>query len=124
MGTDATFENWGWSSHEAARIVGISYRQIDHWDRTGVVKPTMILGHKGSGSRRRYSHTDVCKLMLVSMLVRSGYRLERVRDLLPTLDLSENLLVIWDDIGVLTTVVTGHVYEAVQAGIKQVGGSS
>ena len=43
----------GFSGAKAAEIVGISYRQLDYWARTDLVRPTLT-DAAGSGSRRRY----------------------------------------------------------------------
>ena len=48
----------GYSGSKTASIVGITYRQLDYWTRTGLVRPS--LGDAtGSGSRREYS-TRTC----------------------------------------------------------------
>ena len=41
----------GFSGTKAAKIVGISYRQLDYWARTDLVRPSLT-DAKGSGSRR------------------------------------------------------------------------
>jgi len=45
----------GFSGTKTASIVGISYRQLDYWARTGLVRPS-LLDAAGSGSRREYSY--------------------------------------------------------------------
>jgi DNA-binding transcriptional MerR regulator len=44
----------GYSGKQAAEVVGISYRQLDYWARTDLIRPSLADAH-GSGSRRRYS---------------------------------------------------------------------
>ena len=43
----------GFSGTKAASIVGISYRQLDYWARTDLVRPSLA-DASGSGSRRMY----------------------------------------------------------------------
>ncbi|MFM8868240.1 MAG: MerR family transcriptional regulator, partial [Ilumatobacteraceae bacterium] len=45
----------GYSGTQAAKIVGISYRQLDYWARTDLIRPTAA-DASGSGSRRIYSY--------------------------------------------------------------------
>lgn len=58
------------SAHEAAAAAGVSYRQLDHWNREGIVCPAV--GPHGSGSARRYSDDDVEALRVVGRLVGLG----------------------------------------------------
>ena len=44
----------GFSGTQAAKIVGITYRQLDYWARTDLVRPSLAEA-TGSGSRRQYS---------------------------------------------------------------------
>ncbi len=72
MGTD------GFSGREAAGIVGITYRQLDYWARTDLIRPSLA-DAKGSGTRRRYSYRDLIELKLIKTLLDAGQKLERVR---------------------------------------------
>lgn len=68
----------GYSGTQAASIVGISYRQLDYWARTDLVRPS--LGDAaGSGSRRRYSYRDLLELRVIKSLLDAGIKLESVR---------------------------------------------
>ena len=62
-----------------AEIVGITYRQLDYWARTDLVRPS-VTDAKGSGSRRRYSYQDLLELKVIKTLLDAGIRLEMVRD--------------------------------------------
>ena len=66
------------SGKKAADIVGISYRQLDYWARTDLVRPTLA-DARGSGSRRRYSYRDLLELKLVKTLLDAGIKLESIR---------------------------------------------
>ena len=70
----------GYSGHRTAEIVGITYRQLDYWARTHLVRPSMTDAH-GSGSRRRYSYRDLLKLRSIKALLDAGIRLQLVRDI-------------------------------------------
>lgn len=68
----------GYSGTKAAKIVGISYRQLDYWARTGLVRPS-VADAKGSGSRRAYSYRDLLELRVIKSLLDAGIKLESVR---------------------------------------------
>jgi DNA-binding transcriptional MerR regulator len=68
----------GYSGREAADIVGITYRQLDYWARTDLVRPSLA-DAKGSGSRRRYSYQNLLELKMIKTLLDAGQKLERVR---------------------------------------------
>ena len=67
------------SGKKAADIVGISYRQLDYWARTDLIRPSLA-DAKGSGSRRRYSYRDLLELKLVKTLLDDGIKLESIRE--------------------------------------------
>jgi DNA-binding transcriptional MerR regulator len=69
----------GFSGKRTAEIVGITYRQLDYWARTDLVRPSLA-DAKGSGSRRRYSYRDLLELKVIKNLLDAGIRLESVRD--------------------------------------------
>ena len=70
----------GFSGARAAEIVGISYRQLDYWARTDLVRPTLA-DASGSGTRRRYGYTDLLELRVIKSLLDAGIKLETVRDI-------------------------------------------
>ena len=69
----------GFSGTRAAQIVGISYRQLDYWARTDLIRPSLS-DAAGSGSRRRYSYRDLLELRVVKNLLDAGIKLESVRE--------------------------------------------
>jgi DNA-binding transcriptional MerR regulator len=69
----------GYSGKATAEIVGITYRQLDYWARTDLIRPS-ITDAAGSGSRRRYSYRNLLELKVVKNLLDSGIRLEQVRE--------------------------------------------
>lgn len=68
----------GFSADSARRLTGVTYRQLDYWDKTGLVRPS-VRGAKGKGSRRVYSFQDVVELRVVSRMLASGVSLPAVR---------------------------------------------
>jgi DNA-binding transcriptional MerR regulator len=68
----------GYSGTKAATIAGITYRQLDYWARTDLVRPSLT-DASGSGSRRRYSYRDLLELRVIKSLLDAGIRLESVR---------------------------------------------
>ncbi len=68
----------GFSGREAADIVGITYRQLDYWARTDLIRPSLA-DARGSGSRRRYSYQNLVELKMIKTLLDAGQKLERVR---------------------------------------------
>ena len=68
----------GFSGKRTAEIVDITYRQLDYWARTDLVRPSMAEA-TGSGSRRLYTYRDLLELRVIKSLLDSGIRLEQVR---------------------------------------------
>ncbi len=69
----------GFSGKKAAEIVGITYRQIDYWARTDLIRPSSC-DAAGSGSRRIYSYRDLLELRVIKTLLDAGIKLESVRN--------------------------------------------
>lgn len=68
----------GFSGRQSAEIVGITYRQLDYWARTDLVRPSLT-DATGSGSRRRYSYGDLLELKIIKRLQDAGISLPAVR---------------------------------------------
>ncbi|MEP7201923.1 MAG: MerR family transcriptional regulator [Ilumatobacteraceae bacterium] len=68
----------GYSGTKAATIVGITYRQLDYWARTDLIRPSLS-DASGSGSRRLYSYRDLLELRVIKSLLDAGIKLESVR---------------------------------------------
>ena len=68
----------GYRVPDVCRIVGISYRQLDYWARTGLVKPS-VRDAQGSGTQRLYSYQDLATLRVIKSLLDTGVALQRVR---------------------------------------------
>ncbi|MEM7094728.1 MAG: MerR family transcriptional regulator [Actinomycetota bacterium] len=68
----------GFPAKRTAEIVGITYRQLDYWARTDLVRPEFRA--QGSGTRRAYSYKNLLELRAVKSLLDAGIRLESVRE--------------------------------------------
>ena len=71
-------EMTGFSAEVARRVVGITYRQLDYWDKTGLLRPS-IKQARGKGSRRVYSFEDLVELRVIAGLLGVGVPLPAVR---------------------------------------------
>jgi DNA-binding transcriptional MerR regulator len=91
-GTDADWEEVGFGGPQVCKIVGISYRQLDYWARTDLVRPSLA-DAKGSGTQRRYSYRDLVRLKVVKSLLDAGVKLATARKAIEYLrdDLGESL---------------------------------
>ena len=68
----------GYRGISAAAAAGISYRQLDYWDRTSLLQPS-VRGAAGSGSQRLYAFRDILVLKLVKRLLDTGVSLQQIR---------------------------------------------
>ena len=69
----------GFSGKKAAEVVGITYRQLDYWARTDLIRPSLA-DAAGSGTRRKYSYKDLLELKVIKRLLDAGIKLESIRD--------------------------------------------
>ena len=68
----------GFRGPQVCALIGITYRQLDYWARTGLLRPS-IADARGSGSQRLYSYTDVVELKVIKQLLDAGISLQRAR---------------------------------------------
>jgi predicted RNase H-like HicB family nuclease/DNA-binding transcriptional MerR regulator len=68
----------GFSAEFTRKLAGVTYRQLDYWDKTGLIRPS-IQKARGKGSRRLYSFEDIVELRVVSRLLGVGIALPAVR---------------------------------------------
>ncbi len=68
----------GYRAPQVCKLVGITYRQLDYWARTGLLTPS-IQSAAGSGSQRRYSFGDIVQLKVVKRLLDAGMSLKKIR---------------------------------------------
>lgn len=60
------------------RITGLTQRQIDYWDRTHFIKPS-VKEASGYGTTRLYSFIDLVQLKVAKMLIDKGISLQKIR---------------------------------------------
>ena len=68
----------GVNAKTACRIAGLSYRQLDYWDRTHLIKPSLQEA-RGTGSARLYAFMDLIQLRVARMLREKGISLQKIR---------------------------------------------
>jgi DNA-binding transcriptional MerR regulator len=105
--TDSTQDgvSTGYRAPQVCNVVGISYRQLDYWARTGLITPS-VQRAAGSGTQRLYSFSDVVQLKVVKRLLDAGMSLKKIRkamDILRVELASQNPL---DDVTLLSDGVT------------------
>jgi DNA-binding transcriptional MerR regulator len=71
-------EEKGYRGPQTCKIVGITYRQLDYWTRTGLVTPS-VQDAEGSGTQRLYSFNDLLQLKVIKGLTDAGASLQKVR---------------------------------------------
>jgi DNA-binding transcriptional MerR regulator len=68
----------GFRGPQVCKLVGITYRQLDYWARTGLLRPS-ISDARGSGTQRQYSYHDVLELKVIKQLLDAGVTLRQAR---------------------------------------------
>ena len=68
----------GFRGPQVCKIVGITYRQLDSWARTDLIRPS-IADARGSGTQRRYSYRDLVELKVIKGLLDAGVSLQSAR---------------------------------------------
>ena len=69
----------GFRGPQVCKIVGITYRQLDYWARTNLIRPS-IADARGSGTQRRYSYRDLVELKVIKSLLDAGVSLQLARE--------------------------------------------
>ena len=143
-GLAATRDDDGFRGPQVCKLVGISYRQLDYWARTDLVRPS-IADARGSGTQRTYSYRDLLRLKVVKSLLDAGIKLQTARKAIEYLreDLGDDwataslvlngsqsvLARTGEDLvdlvrggqGVLNIVPLGHVVDELEASIVELG---
>ena len=68
----------GFRGPQVCAVVGITYRQLDYWARTNLLRPS-ISEAKGSGTQRRYLYRDLLELKVIKRLLDAGVSLQSAR---------------------------------------------
>lgn len=67
-----------YNAKTACKLTGITYRQLDYWDKTHFIKPS-VSGAEGYGSVRLYSFIDLVQLKVAKTLKDKGISLQKIR---------------------------------------------
>lgn len=101
---------------EVSEIIGLSRRQVQHWDQTDLIKPSL----RTSGGHTRYTFLDLIAFKTAKKLLDAGISTQRIRHsvrelqrLLPTIKrpLSELTLVATRDL--ILVFYEGTVFDAI-----------
>src|SRR3954468_450475 len=68
----------GYRGPQVCKIVGITYRQLDYWARTDLVRPS-VMDANGSGTQRLYSFRDLLELKVIKQMLDAGISLQSAR---------------------------------------------
>ena len=68
----------GYRGPQVCNVVGITYRQLDYWARTDLLRPS-ISDARGSGTQRVYSYGDLLQLKVIKQLLDAGVSLRSTR---------------------------------------------
>jgi DNA-binding transcriptional MerR regulator len=68
----------GFRGPAVCKLIGITYRQLDYWARTGLLRPS-VADARGSGSKRLYSYRDLLELKVIKQLLDAGVSLQSAR---------------------------------------------
>jgi DNA-binding transcriptional MerR regulator len=110
----------GFRGPQVCKIVGITYRQLDYWARTDLIRPS-IADARGSGTQRRYSYTDLVELKVIKKLLDGGVSLQLARKAIEYLrgnlagDISSTSLVL-NGPGSVLTHSDGEIVDLVRQG--------
>jgi len=91
----------GYTGPQVCNIVGISYRQLDHWTTTKLIKSS-LRNIKGSGHHRLYSFEDLLKIKIINNLRDAGMSLQKIRIALNSLQKILNTGASYSDITVVS----------------------
>jgi DNA-binding transcriptional MerR regulator len=70
--------NLSFNTKTTSNIIGVSLRQLQHWDEKGLIKPS-VREASGRGTIRLYSYTDLIQLKLVRTLRDNRISLQKIR---------------------------------------------
>ncbi len=134
----------GFRGPQVCKIVGITYRQLDYWARTDLVRPS-VMDAAGSGTQRLYSYRDLVELKVIKQMLDAGISLQSARTAIEylrtqlgadlgsahlVLDGTRTVLVKTDDQivdllrngqGVLNVIPLGPVVDDIDSSLRSVG---
>lgn len=66
------------NTQTVCEIIGITRRQVQYWDETGFIKPS-VRQASGHGSMRLYSFFDLIQMRVAKTLIEGGVSLQKIR---------------------------------------------
>lgn len=96
---------------EVSEIIGLTRRQVQHWDQTGLIKP----GFRTPGGHTRYTFQDLIAFKTARKLLNAGISTQRIRHSLR--ELQRLLPKVKRPLAELTLVATGDVILVFYEGI-------
>src|SRR3954447_5208405 len=90
----------GYRGPQVCKIVGITYRQLDYWARTDLVRPS-VCDANGSGTQRLYSYKDLVELRVIKQMLDAGIALQSARKAV------ESLRNFGEDVAAVRIVIQG-----------------
>ncbi len=111
----------GYRGPQVCSIVGITYRQLDYWARTDLIRPS-IADARGSGTQRQYSYRDLVELKVIKSLLDAGVSLQKARRAIEYLrhnlgtDIASVSLVLGSSDSVLVIRDTGELVDLLKDG--------
>jgi DNA-binding transcriptional MerR regulator len=66
------------NTKQVCALTGITQRQVTHWDKAGIVKPSLGSAD-GRGSRRQYSYMDLLAVKVVKSFRDENISLQKIR---------------------------------------------
>jgi len=91
------------SASQICTIAGISRRQLQYWDQSGLINPT----HRTGGGHGRYTFSDLISIRAAKKLIDAGISVQRIRKSIG--QLKRILPTIKRPLEELTLVATGDV---------------
>lgn len=79
-----TTTDLGYRAPLVCRLARVTYRQLDYWDRSSLVGPSVQTA-RGSGSQRLYAFADVLLVLMISRLLDAGMSLRTIRRTVDTI---------------------------------------
>ncbi|MBA2608282.1 MAG: MerR family transcriptional regulator [Actinobacteria bacterium] len=119
MATSPAPEQMGFRGPQVCKLVGITYRQLDYWARTDLLRPSLA-DAAGSGTQRLYSYHDVLSLKVIKTFLDAGLALPAARRAIDCLrqagdDLASANIVLSDASSVLTST-NDELFDLVKGG--------
>jgi DNA-binding transcriptional MerR regulator len=73
-----------YSAMEVVQLTGVTYRQLDHWAKSGRLHATVPAF--GTGTRRQFSDHDIARVRYVIALIETGFTVDAALQIAQHLD--------------------------------------